>query len=152
MKTFDYYIFIDYSENLLGYVIIENKKVNDLVIKLNRFRHFRETRDKKLYLKNIKNTIKREGITDYLFRLKIRKVNSSPEIYADIAVFIKKYPNCIIFISIDDKQFSNFEKFVEVINGETTKVVKESQLKQESREYKMSLILDNLLNIERLKC
>jgi len=26
MKEFDYYIFIDYSENYLGYLIIENKK------------------------------------------------------------------------------------------------------------------------------
>lgn len=27
-KEFDYYIFIDYSENLIGYTIIENKNKN----------------------------------------------------------------------------------------------------------------------------
>ena len=75
----------------------------------------------------------------------------SPEIYADIAVFLKKYHNCIVFISVDDKQYSNFERFVEVIDGKDTKVVKESELKKGSFEYKLSLILDSLLNIKRLK-
>jgi len=31
MKEFDYYIFIDYSENLIGYSIIENKKLKNLL-------------------------------------------------------------------------------------------------------------------------
>jgi len=151
MKEFDYYIFIDYSENLLGYMIVENSKLKDLLPKLSRFRHYREARDRKIYLKNIKKTITREKINDYLFKLKIKKVIDSPEIYADIAVFLKKYHNCIVFISVDDKQYSNFERFVEVIDGKDTKVVKESELKKGSFEYKLSLILDSLLNIKRLK-
>ena len=151
MKEFDYYIFIDYSENLLGYMIVENSKLKDLLPKLSRFRHYREARDRKIYLKNIKKTITREKINDYLFKLKIKKVIDSPEIYADIAVFLKRYHNCIVFISVDDKQYSNFERFVEVIDGKDTKVVKESELKKGSFEYKLSLILDSLLNIKRLK-
>jgi len=45
----------------------------------------------------------------------------------------------------------NFEKLVKFVDGENIKVIKESQLKEYSPEYKISLILDNLLNIERLK-
>ena len=48
-------------------------------------------------------------------------------------------------------RISNFERFVEVIDGKDTKVVKESEIKKGSFEYKLSLILDSLLNIERLK-
>jgi len=151
MKAFDYYIFIDYSENLLGYMIIENNKLKVLLPKLSRFRHYREARDRKLYLKNIKNTISREKIKEDILKLKINKVINSPEIYADIAFFLKKNHNCIIFISIDDKQYSNFERFVEVIDGKDTKIVKESELKEGSLEYRLSLILDSLLNIERSK-
>lgn len=150
-KEFDYYIFIDYSENLIGYSIIDKNKLKELIPKITRFRHYRKTKDRKLYLKYIKNALKRENILNYLLKLKIRKVIDSPEIYADIAVFLKKYHNCIIFISVDDKQYSNFERFVEVIDGKNTKVVKESELKEGSNEYKLSLILDNLLNMERLK-
>jgi len=152
MKEFDYYLFIDYSENLIGYLIIEKGRIKELLPKIARFKHYREVKDRKLYLKNISKTMKRENIKDCIFRLKIKMVINSPEIYADIAVFLKNYNNCIVFISVDDKQYSNFERFVEVIDGKDTKVVKESELKRGSFEYKLSLVLDSLLNIERLKC
>ena len=35
------------------------------------------------------------------------------------------------------------------LNTESTKIVKESELKRGTSEYKISLVLDNLLNIER---
>ena len=37
-REFDYYIFIDYSENLIGYNIIEKEKVGELLLKTSRFR------------------------------------------------------------------------------------------------------------------
>ncbi len=37
------------------------------------------------------------------------------------------------------------------IGGENNKVVRESKLKEDSLEYKLSLVIDTLLNIERLK-
>ena len=75
----------------------------------------------------------------------------TPEIYSDILEFLKKHDNCIIFISIDNKQYSNFERLVKFIDGRNIKVIKESDLKKGSLEYKISLVLDTLLNIERLK-
>ncbi|MBS3066074.1 hypothetical protein J4229_03460 [Candidatus Pacearchaeota archaeon] len=82
-KEFDYYMFIDYSENFLGYMILE----------------------------------------------KARKKEFLPKI----------------------SKYSNFEKLVRIIDGNNTKVVKENELKNGSIEYKTSLVLDSLLNIERLK-
>lgn len=82
---------------------------------------------------------------------KIREMRQNLEIYSDVLNFIKKNGNCIIFVSIDNHELPNFKKLVNIADGEKTKVVEESQLKQKSKEYKMSLILDTLLNIERLK-
>ena len=52
MKEFDYYIFIDFSENLIGYSIIENNKLKELLPKILRFRHYEDAKNRKLYLKN----------------------------------------------------------------------------------------------------
>ncbi len=150
MKEFDYYIFIDFSENLIGYNIIAKDNLNKLLQKITKFVHYRGLRHKRAYIHSIKKVIEKNEIRKYLLKNKIRNVRETPEIYIDIVEFIKKNSNCIIFISVDNKQFSNFEKLVENF-GRNTKVVKESELKKESKEYKLSLILDTLLNIERLK-
>lgn len=150
-KEFDYYIFIDYSKDLIGYNIIECKKIKEVLPKINRFRHYREARNKKLYLKNVKNTFKREKLLGYFLKSKIRHLRENIEIFLDVLEFIKIHANCLIFVSIDDKQYSSFEKLVEFSDGKNIKMMKESQLKEHSPEYKISLILDNWLNIERFK-
>ena len=63
-KEYDYYIFIDYSENLIGYSIIEQKKINGLLPKISKFHHYRDHRNKKVYIKHISDTIKRENVRD----------------------------------------------------------------------------------------
>lgn len=151
MKEFDYYIFIDYSEGIIGYSIIDKSKLRELLPKITRFKHYKKSRDKKLYLKNIKKTIKKESIKSYFLKLKIREMNKNMEIYLDILEFLKKYDNCIIFISVDNHQYPNFKKMVSITDGGKTLVKQESELKEGTPEYKVSLVLDNLLNIERLK-
>mgnify|MGYP001595445302 FL=1 len=150
-KEFDYYIFIDYSENLLGYMIVENAKLKDLLPKISKFAHYKELRHKSSYINSIKKRIVNNKIKDCLLKLKIKDVKETPEIYVDLVEFIKKYDNCLIFISVDDKQYLNFERLVKNIGGKNNEVVKESKLKRDSREYRLSLVLDTLLNIERLK-
>lgn len=151
MKEFDYYIFIDYSENLIGYSIIEKNKVPNLLLKIERFRHYRGSRERKIYLSHIKNTIKREGIRAYFEKIKIVNMRYNLDLFSEVLEFIKKHDNCIIFISVDDFQYELFRKLVHVIDNDKTRVVKESQLKRGSIEYQLSLVLDNLLNIERRK-
>ena len=46
-------------------------------------------------------------------------------------------------------QIRNFKKLVGIIDCKSTKIVKESELKRGTPEYQVSLVLDNLLNIER---
>ena len=149
-KQFDYYIFVDYSDNLIGYLIIEQAKIKDLLPKIFRFKHYREAGDKKLYLKNVKKTFKRENLLNSFLKHKIRETRQNMEIFLDIGEFIKENSNCLIFASIDNKQYNNFQNFVKIVDGKNIKVIKESELKPGTVEYQISLILDNWLNIERL--
>jgi len=148
-KEFDYYIFIDYSENLIGYNIIRKDKVKELLPKIKRFRHYKNLRDRKIYLSHIKNTIKRDRIRTYFEKIKIVSLRDNIELFAEILEFIKKHNNCIIFISVDDFQYKAFSKLVQVVDNNKTQVIRESQLKTGSAEYQLSLVIDNLLNIER---
>lgn len=150
-KQFDYYIFIDYSENFLGYFIIEKEKINEFIPKISKFSHYKELKHKKAYLHSIKKIIEKNEILSYSLKTKIRKTGDTPEIYSDILEFLKKHDNCLIFISVDNKQYSNFERLVKIIDGSNTKVVRESNLKKDTFEYQISLVLDTLLNMERLK-
>ncbi len=149
-REFDYYVFIDYSENLIGYNIIEKDKVNELLPKISRFRHYRDSREKKLYLKNAWKTIKRDNIKSYFLKFKIKEKSKNVEIYLDVLEFIKKHENCIIFISVDDHEYSAFRKMVNIVDGEKTIVKMESELRKGTSEYQLSLVLDTILNIERL--
>jgi len=151
VKEFDYYIFIDYSEHLIGYIILEKNNVKDCLSKISRFRHYRESKKRKIYLKKAKKTFNRNELLGCFIKTKVRNVLETPEVFIDIAKFLKDKKGSQIFISVDDRQYKNFNKFVEIIDGENIKVVKESELKKNTYEYKINLVLDTWLNIERIK-
>lgn len=151
MSKFDYYIFIDYSENLLGYMIVDDDKIPEFIPKISKFAHYRDLKHRDQYIKSIKKRIKKDKILSYTLKTKIKKLTENLEIYSDILSFLKEHDNCLIFISVDNKQYINFKKIVDVIDGKNIKIVQESRLKRDSDEYRMSLVIDTLLNIERLK-
>ncbi len=151
VRQFDYYIFIDYSEDFIGYLVIKQKEIIPLLPKITKFAHYNTLKYKSSYLRAIRKIIEKHKLFDYFCKVKIRQVRETPEIYADLAEFLRSAHNCCIFISIDDKQYSNFERFIQVVDGDDNKIVKESELKKGSIEYRLSLILDTLLNIERLR-
>jgi replicative superfamily II helicase len=150
-KQFDYYIFIDFSENLIGYSIIKDEKLNELLPKISKFAHYKNLRNKKLYLKSMKSRIEKEKILSYFLKYKIKELYKNTDIYADVLEFIKKNENCIIFISIDNRQYKAFNKLVGFVDGKKVVVKKESELVKGTPEYQTSLVLDTLLNIERNK-
>jgi hypothetical protein len=150
-KEYDYYIFIDYSEGLVGYSIIEQKKINELLPKISKFEHYRSHRNKKVYMKHINNTIKKENIKDFFEKIKIEKVDKNIDLFIEVLEFIKKHENCIIFLCVDDYQFKKLRRLLYLVDGGNTDVKKESQLKKGTPEYRTSLVIDNLLNIERKK-
>ena len=151
-REFDYYIYIDYSENLIGYSIIEKNKTKGLLKKITKFRHFKDARYKRLYLKNIKNTFERDKLVSYLCKYRIDSIWYNMEIFTDIIKFVEDHSNFDIFISIDDFQFDNFMKLFKVVrDSKNIFLIKESRLKRNSNEEKISLIIDNLLNIYRKK-
>jgi len=151
VKEFDYYIFIDYSEDHLGYLIIEKEKIKEFLPKISKFKHYRHLKYKKAYLSSMGKRVDKNKICTHLCKLKIRKTEATPEIYSDILEFLKKHDNCLVFICVDDKQFKNFNKIVNIIDGENIKVIKESELKKNTSEYQINLVLDTFLNLARLK-
>ena len=151
MKEFDYYIFVDYSESLIGYTILENKNLKELLQKISKFRHYKDVKNRKLYLKNVNKTIKKEKIKSYFLKFGIKRMYKNTEVYADVLYFLKKHDNCIIFVSVDNRQYKAFNTLVGFVDGKRIVVKKESELVKGTPEYQVSLVLDNLLNIERLK-
>jgi hypothetical protein len=150
-KDFDYYLFIDYSENYLGYLAIEGSKIKDFLPKISKFKHYRVLKKKKAYLDSIRKIVSKNNVCDHLCKVKIRKTESTPEIFADIGEFLKDHPDSSFFISVDNKQFRNFSRMVKIFDGKNTKIVMESELNKSSPEYKISLVIDTLLNLARLK-
>ena len=132
-SEFDYYVFIDYSENLIGYLFLEKEKIENCLEVASRFNHYRETRNRKLYLKNAKKTFDKKEILACFIKKKIRNVLETPEIFADIARFLKENKKSKIFVSIDDRRYRNFQKFVEILEEKNLKIVNEGKLKKNSR-------------------
>ena len=151
MREFDYYIFIDFSENLIGYSIIKKEKLKELLPKILRFKHYKSTKNRRLYLKNINKTISKNNIKSYFLKLKIKNLRRNMEIYLDVLEFLKKHENCIIFISVDNRQYPTFRKMVNIVDGKNIIVKQKSELVKGTPEYQTSLVLDNILNIERVK-
>lgn len=147
----DYYIYLDYSGELVGYNIIEKEKVDLILPKIVKFRHYKEERHKKIYLYKIKREIKNSNLTSLLLKQKIKHLKDNLILFAEIIEFIKKYDNCLIFISVDNNQFNAFIRLLNLISHkEHITVVKESDLKRNSIEHRLSLIIDTMLNIERM--
>jgi len=150
-KQFDYYIFIDYSDNLIGYNIIKKEKIKELLPKISKLKHYRDLKHKREYLNSMKKLFKKEKIDSLLLKKKIKESRNNMDIFIDVLEFIKKHDNCIIFVCVDDYQYKKFKKMVNIIDCKKTKIVKESSLKKGSHEYRMSLIIDTKLNLERRK-
>ena len=151
-RIIDYYIFIDYSERLVGYIIIQKEKVKDLLPRISKLYHYKDIKYKKAYIQSIKKVFEKNKIDDYLFKFKSKELKDNLTIFVDIIDFVKKYDNCIIFISMDNNQFIPFTKLLDMIpHKEHIAIFKESDLKKGSDEYNLNLIIDTKLNIERLR-
>jgi hypothetical protein len=149
---FDYYIYIDYSENLIGYIIIEKKNVREILSKISKLHHYKDIKHKREYFHSIKKRFERDRLISYLYQYRIDSLWYNADIFTEIIKFIEEHSNFNIFISIDDFQFDNFLKLFKIINdSKNIFLLKESKLKRHSNEEKISLIIDNLLNIHRKK-
>jgi len=151
MKEFDYYIFIDFSENLIGYNIITKEKLKELLPKISKFAHYKNLRHKREYLNSMKKLFEREKINSYFEKMNIKSVRNNLDIFIEVSEFIKRHENCIIFISVDNFQYKTFRKIVNLVDKSKVEIVRESQLKKNSSEYRLSLIIDTQLNLMRRK-
>ena len=150
-KAIDYYIFIDYSERLVGYIIVQKEKIQDIIPRITKLHHYKDIKYKKSYIKSIKKVFEKNNIVQYLLKCKIKELKDNLSIFVEVIEFIKKYDNCGIFASVDNNQFDSFKKLLDIIpHKDHIMLVKESDLKKGSVKYKLSLIVDTMLNIERM--
>jgi len=148
----DYYIFIDYSDKLVGYIVIQKEKIPALISKITKLHHYRNIKHKRAYIKSIKKVFIKNKIKEFLLKCKIKGLKDNLIIFVDVVDFIKKHDNCKIFASVDNNQFNSFKKLLDIVpHKDHTMLVKESDLKKGSVEYRLNLIIDTILNIERLK-
>ena len=152
MKKFDYYIFIDYSEDLIGYNIIAEDKIEEILPRISKIHHYKERRHKKQYIASIRKLMIKNNIESFLLEYKIENIRANALIFVRVLEFVKKYDNCFIFISIDNNQYKAFIKLFNLFSHkENVFIVRESDLKKNSLEYRLSLIIDNMINIKRIK-
>jgi hypothetical protein len=150
-EYFDYYIFMDYSENLIGYIIIEKEKLEVLLTKIIKLKHYKGLKHKVEYLNAAKNLFDRNRILDLLVKHKITELRQNIELCSEIFDFCKEKSEARIFISVDDRQYRGFMKIASIIDGKRLKIIKEGQLKKDSLEHQMSLIIDTMLNLKRTR-
>lgn len=150
-EDFDYYIFIDYSENLIGYIIISKEKINELLQKTSKLKHYRGLKYKVQYLNAIKKSFEKNKILEILVKYRITELRQNIEVCSEIFGFCVKFKESKIFICIDDRQYRGFMRLASMIDGRRFKIIKEGQLKKDSMEYRLSLIIDTLLNLKRTR-
>ncbi len=150
-RVFDFYIFIDYSNDLIGYNIIEREKVHIILPKIAKFRHYKEERHKRIYLLKIRREIKNLNLTSLILKQKIKHIKDNLLVFAEIIEFVRIHDNCLIFMSVDNNQFNAFVRLLDIIpHKHNVALVKESDLKKKSAEHQLSLIIDTMLNLERM--
>ena len=104
--VFDFYIFIDYSTDLIGYNIIEREKVSILLAKIVKFGHYKQERHKSTYLSKIKSILKKSGLSALQYKFKIKHMKDNLIIFLEVIEFVKNNDNCAIFLSIDNNQYN----------------------------------------------
>jgi len=148
-EDFEYHIYLDYSERLVGYIIIHREKIRDLLPLITKLHHYKDIKYKKAYLQSVKKTLEKNRVADYLLKCRIKELKDNLSIFVEILDFVKKYENCRMFISIDDNQFIAFSRLLRMMQLNVA-TVNESRLKKGSVEHKLSLIIDTILNVERV--
>ena len=150
-KEFDYYIFIDYSEELVGYIIVDKINIKNCLEKSSKLKHYSELRQKDLYLKSMKKLFDKNQLLNCLNKYRIAELRYSMEVCSEVLEFCNKKCESRIFISIDDRQYKGFMKILRALDGKRFTVSKEGKLKRNSKEHQLSLIIDTLLNLKRTK-
>ena len=150
-RGFDYYIFIDYSEDIIGYIALDKQNIKNCLCKINKLKHYKELKHKREYLKSIKKVFQKDNILECLDKHRITELRHNIELCSEVFDLCKNRPKSNIFISIDDRQYKGFMKLINILDEKRFTIVKECKLKKNSEEYKLSLIIDTLLNIKRVK-
>ena len=148
----DYYTYLDYSERLVGFIIIKNEQILDILPKISKLHHYKDIKNKDGYIKSIKCILDKNNIKEYLLKWKIKELKDNISLFVEIIDFVKNNEDSKIFISVDNNLFNTFTRLLSMIpHKNNLQIVRESELKKGSIEYRLNLIIDTMLNIERRK-
>ena len=89
-----YYIYLDYSDRLVGYIIIEREQIPSIIPKISKLHHYKDIKNKKGYIQSVKKLLDRENIMVYLLKCKIKDLKDNLSVFVEIVDFIKKYDYC----------------------------------------------------------
>tara|TARA_Y100000310_G_C20386639_1_gene670751 strand:+ start:301 stop:771 length:471 start_codon:yes stop_codon:yes gene_type:complete len=150
-EEFDYYVFMDYSENLVGYIIVDKKKIRELLLRITKLKHYTKLKYKKQYLTSMRKLFSKNNILEFIHKYEVTELRQNIKICSEIFDFCKNNPDSKIFISVDDRQYGGFMRLVKILDRKRFTIIKEGKLKKGSVEYQMNLIIDTLLNLKRRK-
>ena len=88
-KEFDYYIFIDYSEDLIGYIIVSKDNIRNCLAKIAKLKHYKELKHKDLYLKSMKKLFQKNKILECLEKHRITELRHNVELCSEVFEFCK---------------------------------------------------------------
>lgn len=154
-EEFDYYIFVDYSENLIGYIIIKKEELKNCLPWIHKLKHYHHLKFRDIYLKTIKTIFEKNDVPECFCKHRITELRHNVELCSEVFEFCKNHLEKRIFISIDDRQYKGFMNFIninkDILNKKRFTIVKEGELRLHSIEYKLNLIIDSLLNLKRTR-
>jgi hypothetical protein len=152
IRDFNYHVFVDYSLDHIGYIIVESKNLKGIMKLTRKLHHYSEIKHKDKYIKDILKNVKWKNIDSLIMRKNFVKLETDLKVIDEILGFIKENQGEIIFISISDHYYYSFMKLVELLEGNHNfLIVKKSDIKKDSFEYRLSLLLETELNLKRRK-
>ena len=99
----------------------------------------------------MKKLFQKNKILECLDKHRITELRQNVELCSEVFNFCKNKPQLKIFISVDDRQYKGFMKLIKIVDGKRFTIVKEGKLRKNSNEYRLSLIIDTLLNLKRTR-
>lgn len=150
-RRFNYHIFIDVSSEMAGYMIVESKKFEEILLLTAKLHPYSKIKRKEKYLESVSKNVRWRKVKTLIEDLVIEKREMQVGLFKDIATLLQENKDNLYFISVSDRIYFDVSKLLELVEKKNYLIVKSSDLKKDSEEFKVSLILETLLNLKRRK-
>ena len=73
----DYYIYLDYSERLVGYIIVQKEQIQNILSRTSKLHHYKDIKNKKGYIQSVKKIFDNNQIEQYLLKCRIKELKDN---------------------------------------------------------------------------